>query len=163
MSCRLFFYVAAGLIGIQFLLAGCNMPTAKKLLPSPTPVGNPIPFPSTPTPTIPKMPLMRVPAISAAEYGRQLNLLVGDTFVLYRIKGDREPLNIDFPQVLQAEGDLKASAVVLKAVGVGTARVGTLIDYPCPATATDCRPPDPFLYVQVIVSTPTIFIPYIGK
>jgi len=163
MSRRLFFYVAAGLIVIQFLLAGCNMPTAKKLLPSPTPAENPFPFPSTPTPTIARMPLVRVLAITASQYGRQLNLLVGDTFVLHRFKGDREPLNIDFPQVLEAEGDLKASAVVLKALSVGTARVGTLIHYPCPATATDCRPPDPFLYVQVVVSTPTFFIPYVGK
>jgi hypothetical protein len=163
MSRRVFFYAAAGPIWILFILTACNMPVPIFTLPSATPVGRTIPFPSTPTPTSFRPPLTRLGDISAAEYGRQLNVLVGDTFVLHRLKGDRESLNVEFPQVLQAEGDLKAAAVVLKAVGVGTTRVSTLIDYPCPAAAKDCRPPDPFLYLQVTVSNPLIFIPYVHK
>ena len=78
-------------------------------------------------------------------------MFIGDTFVLYRFAGDDSPLTIDNQDVLQATSDASGSAVMLKAVGTGKARVSSTITFPCPNAPVGCEPPWDYTYVNVTV------------
>jgi hypothetical protein len=104
--------------------------------------------PITPEPTATS--LFRAKRISSLDYGQTLTLFIGDTFLLSRFAGDDSPLTIDNQDVLQATNNTSALSVTLKAVGIGQARVSSLIIFPCP-TAASCQPPWDYTYIYVTV------------
>jgi hypothetical protein len=161
MSRRGFFNAAAGLSLCLFILVSCNLPVISTS--AATAIQGSIPFPATLTPTLSWPLLVRPAEITKANYGSQVTLFVGDSFVLQRIEDDFEPLNIDSEQVLQAQGDLRASTVVLKAMDVGTARLSTLLQVPCPSDPHNCYSPEPFTYHQVTVAGYLQFVPLLKK
>jgi len=153
----------AGLVLALSVLEACTMPVSRATLFAVTPTLASFPFPATATPTTARAPLTNAAEISQRDYGKQLIVSVGQTFVLHRAKDDEEPLNIDNSQVLLAESDPQGDAVTLRAIGVGDARVSTLIVYPCDAAYDNCKPPDPFTYIRVKVVNQAILVPVIRK
>jgi hypothetical protein len=147
----------------SFILASCGSkvqtPTMVALSPltSVTPAlmntslrtATPTFVPITPEPTATL--LFRAKRILSQDYGQTLILFIGDTFMLSRFAGDDNPLTIDNQHVLQAIKNTSASSVVLKAVGIGKARVSSLIVIPCPNAPMGCQPPWDFTYVNVTV------------
>ena len=146
----------------SLILASCESivqaPTIGSLpqLPSETPAllvtslrtATPTFVPITPEPT--STPLFRAKRILSQDYGQYLTLFIGDTFILSRFADDDSPLAIDNQDVLQATNNMSASSVMLKAVGIGEARVSSLIIFPCPPGAS-CQPPWDYTYVYVTV------------
>lgn len=105
--------------------------------------------PITPEPTV--TPLFRAAKIAFDDYGQHLTLWVGDSFVLYRFAEDERPLAIDNPSVLQVIDNPNITMVTLKAIGVGEARVSSLIIIPCTHVGPGCKPPMDYTYVIVNV------------
>lgn len=126
--------------------------------------------PVTPEPTI--TPLFRATEITVDDYGQRLSLFVGDVFELQRYDYDHSPLIIDNPQVLQIINDPTAETVVMKAIGIGVARVSSILLFPCPNTGK-CQPPWDYTYVNILVTLSTTtslpssenkqFLPYISQ
>ena len=115
---------------------------------TPTATATPTFVPITPEPTATS--LFRANRILSQDYGQDLTLFIGDTFILSRFAGDDSPLTIDNQNVLQATNNTSALSVMLKAVGIGQARVSSLIIFPCPPGAS-CQPPWDYTYVYVTV------------
>ena len=115
-----------------------------------TPTRVPITFePITPEPTW--TPLFRAPEISAADYGQELTLYLGDVFVLHRSGDDEGPLEIDDPNVLRAITDPNSDVVTLRAIGLGEAMISYTVVFPCPPSGPGCEPPLWEVYVFVTV------------
>ncbi len=109
-------------------------------------------MPITPEPTA--TALFRAKRVSAQDYGQNLTLFIGDTFTLSRLAGDDGPLTIDNQHVLQPLNNPRDSSVILKAIGIGKARVSSLIIIPCPNAPMGCAPPQNYLYLNVTVVAP---------
>jgi hypothetical protein len=153
---------------LALLLAGCGNGARGTLSPPPstlavpaegvpasptrtvTPTRVPITFePITPEPTW--TPLFRAAEISAADYGQELTLYLGDVFVLHRADVDQGPLEIDDPNVLQFITDPNSDVVTLKAIGLGEAMVSYTVVILCPPPGPGCEPPLWEMYVFVTV------------
>ena len=106
-----------------------------------------VPFPPEPTATL----LFRAKRIGSQDYGQHLTLFIGDTFILDRLVGDASPLTIDNQDVFQATTNPSGSSITVKAVGIGQARVSSIITFPCPDAPVGCEPPQDFTYVNVTV------------
>lgn len=105
-----------------------------------------IPITFAPTATA----LFRSTEILMKDYGQHLTLFIGDTFTLERLAVDNSPLTIDNQHILKILTDPNATSVELQAVGLGDARVSSLIVYPCP-DAPNCQPPVDYTYLLVTV------------
>jgi hypothetical protein len=105
--------------------------------------------PITPEPTA--TPLFRAKRILSQDYGQNLTLFIGDTFLLSRFASDDSPLTIDNQHALLAINNTSTASVMLKAVGIGKARVSSLIIVPCPTAPVGCQPPWDYTYVNVTV------------
>ena len=114
--------------------------------------------PGTATPTFANItsvatvtPLFRVGIITSKDYGQHLTLFIGDAFLLRRLVGDNGLLTIDNQHALRGVSDQHAMSVTLQAVGIGNARVSSLIVLPCPNAPVGCQPPMDYTYVNVTV------------